>query len=79
MPDVAVVEPPVADRTRGDEYLAEIIALLPEIRARAGATERAGRVSDDIVKALADIGVFRAVQPRQWADWNSALRPSMRA
>ncbi len=66
MPDVAVAEPPVADTVQADAFVAGITALLPEIRARAGETERAGRVSHDIVKALTDIGVFRAVQPRQW-------------
>lgn len=66
MPDVAVAEPPVVDTIQSDAFLAGITALLPEIRARAGETECAGRVSDDIIKALADAGVFRAVQPRQW-------------
>jgi 3-hydroxy-9,10-secoandrosta-1,3,5(10)-triene-9,17-dione monooxygenase len=66
MPDVAVAEPPVADVVQADAFLAGITALLPEIRARASETERAGRVSDDMVKSLAKAGVFRAVQPRQW-------------
>src|SRR3954464_91869 len=65
MPDVAVVEP-VANTTEAAAFLTAITALLPDIRARAGETERAGRVSDDVVKALAEFGVFRAVQPRQW-------------
>ncbi|HEX4174203.1 MAG TPA: acyl-CoA dehydrogenase family protein [Acetobacteraceae bacterium] len=65
MPDVAVGEP-VADTVQADAFLTGITALLPEIRARAGETERAGRVSDDMVKALANAGVFRAVQPTQW-------------
>src|SRR5690348_8720477 len=66
MPDVAVAEPPVADAVQADAFLAGITVLLPEIRARASETERAGRVSDDMVQALAKAGVFRAVQPRQW-------------
>jgi 3-hydroxy-9,10-secoandrosta-1,3,5(10)-triene-9,17-dione monooxygenase len=66
MPDVAVAKPTLADRTQADRFLAEITALLPDIRARAAETESAGRVAADMVKALADIGVFRAVQPRQW-------------
>src|SRR5690242_7186947 len=65
MPDVAVVEP-AANIADADAFLTAITALLPDIHARAGETERAGRVSDDVVKALTDIGVFRAVQPRQW-------------
>jgi 3-hydroxy-9,10-secoandrosta-1,3,5(10)-triene-9,17-dione monooxygenase len=73
MADIAVAEPPVTDTVQADAFLAKIRALLPEIRARAGETERAGRVSDDIVKALTDIGVFRAVQPRQWGGWELDL------
>jgi 3-hydroxy-9,10-secoandrosta-1,3,5(10)-triene-9,17-dione monooxygenase len=65
MPDVAVADPP-AHTTLADKFLADITALLPDIRAKAGETERAGRVSAEMVKALAEIGVFRAVQPRQW-------------
>src|SRR3954464_6369687 len=65
MPDVAVVEP-AANTAEADEFLTAITELLPDIRARAGETERAGRVSAEIVQALTKVGVFRAVQPRQW-------------
>ncbi|MBO0712045.1 MAG: hypothetical protein J2P47_12285 [Acetobacteraceae bacterium] len=47
-------------------FLDGIIALLPEIRARAAQTEQQGVLSGDIVHALANADVFRAVQPRQW-------------
>ena len=47
-------------------FLDRIDALLPEIRARAAETERTGRVSDEMIAALTEAGVFRAVQPRQW-------------
>jgi len=48
-------------------FLAGIVELLPEIRVRAPETERLGRISDEIVQALTNADVFRAVQPRQWS------------
>jgi 3-hydroxy-9,10-secoandrosta-1,3,5(10)-triene-9,17-dione monooxygenase len=70
MPDTLQAEPrpaPQPARTAGSErFLGRITALLPQIRARAAETERLGRVPDDIVQALTEVGVFRAVQPRQW-------------
>ena len=47
-------------------FLDRIDALLPEIRAVAAETERSGRVSDEMIAALTEASVFRAVQPRQW-------------
>jgi len=52
--------------TVADTFLSRIDALLPEIRARAAETERLGRVPEDLIRALIDIGVFRALQPRRW-------------
>jgi 3-hydroxy-9,10-secoandrosta-1,3,5(10)-triene-9,17-dione monooxygenase len=70
MPDTLQTEPrlaPVpAGKAESDMFLARIAALLPQIRARAAETERLGRVPDDIIQALTEVGVFRAVQPRQW-------------
>jgi 3-hydroxy-9,10-secoandrosta-1,3,5(10)-triene-9,17-dione monooxygenase len=62
MPDVA----PAELQPDSARFLADIAALLPAIRTRAAETERAGKVPDDIIQALTDAGVFRAVQPRQW-------------
>jgi len=62
MPDV-----PLAARSADSkQFLGGIAALLPEIRARAAETERLGSVPGDIIQALTDVDVFRAVQPRQW-------------
>jgi 3-hydroxy-9,10-secoandrosta-1,3,5(10)-triene-9,17-dione monooxygenase len=66
MPDAPVAEPLAARSADSAKFLAAIAALLPEIRARAAETERAGSVPDDIIQALTDADVFRAVQPRQW-------------
>jgi 3-hydroxy-9,10-secoandrosta-1,3,5(10)-triene-9,17-dione monooxygenase len=52
--------------TDAGAFLDRIDALLPEIRARAAETEQLGRVPDDVIEALTEAGVFRAVQPRQW-------------
>lgn len=49
-----------------ETFLADIDALLPTIRARAAETERLGRIPNDIIGLLTEVGVFRAVQPRQW-------------
>ena len=62
MPDMSVG----ARSADSKQFLAGIAALLPEIRARAGETERLGSVPDDIIQALTNADVFRAVQPRQW-------------
>src|SRR5689334_8502340 len=68
MPDTMQADraapPPAAAETDG--FLARIDALLPRIRAEAAATERRGHVSPETIAALAEAGVFRAVQPRQW-------------
>jgi 3-hydroxy-9,10-secoandrosta-1,3,5(10)-triene-9,17-dione monooxygenase len=57
-------DPPAKSAERA--FLERIDALLPTIRARAADTESLGRVPDDLVAALTEAGVFRAVQPRQW-------------
>jgi 3-hydroxy-9,10-secoandrosta-1,3,5(10)-triene-9,17-dione monooxygenase len=57
MPDIGLAESTFSTR---------IAALLPEIRARAAETERRGVVAADIIQALSDACVFRALQPRQW-------------
>jgi hypothetical protein len=66
MPDVALAEQVAVPAADAESFFAGIAALLPELRARAGQTERAGGVPDDIIQALTDADVFRAMQPRQW-------------
>ena len=66
MPPLAQVIERPAFKDDQKTFLSRIDVLLPMIRARAAETERLGRVPDDIVEALTDVGVFRAVQPRQW-------------
>ena len=65
MPDVAPAEQVAVPAADAESFFAGIAALLPEIRARATQTERAGGVPDDIIQALTDADVFRAMQPRQ--------------
>ncbi|HEY0423092.1 MAG TPA: acyl-CoA dehydrogenase family protein [Rhodopila sp.] len=66
MLDLAPVKQSDAIEDPRQSFLAGIDDLLPTIRARAGETERLGRVPEDIVQRLTDAGVFRAAQPRQW-------------
>ena len=56
MPDMSVG----ARSADSKQFLAGIAALLPEIRARAGETERLGSVPDDIIQALTNADVFAA-------------------
>jgi 3-hydroxy-9,10-secoandrosta-1,3,5(10)-triene-9,17-dione monooxygenase len=49
-----------------DSFLRNIDALLPAIRDRDREVERNGMVSREVIRWLTEIGMFRAVQPRQW-------------
>ena len=55
--------PTASSRSSADGIKAEVRRLLPAIRAKAAATERARRVPDEHVEALRDIGFFKLVQP----------------
>jgi 3-hydroxy-9,10-secoandrosta-1,3,5(10)-triene-9,17-dione monooxygenase len=66
MPDLPFPDAAASREADPAAFLHRIDALLPELRARAGETERAGQVPADIVSGLTDAGVFRATQPRQW-------------
>ncbi len=52
--------------TAAHKFLSRIDMLLPEIRAHAAETERLGRVPEKLIRTLTGIGIFRALQPRQW-------------
>ena len=52
--------------TDAHAYLGAVRDLLPGIRARAAAVEQNGRIADETVRELDEVGVFRALQPRQW-------------
>jgi 3-hydroxy-9,10-secoandrosta-1,3,5(10)-triene-9,17-dione monooxygenase len=47
-------------------FLAAIDGMLPELRSRAAEVEQRGMVPEDIIRSLTAVGVFRALQPRQW-------------
>ncbi len=66
MLDLAPLTQRDTDAGTRERFLSGIDNVLPIIRARAAETERLGRIPEDIVLRLADAGVFRAVQPRQW-------------
>ena len=50
----------------GDELLERARALVPMLRARAVATERDRRISDDVMDALIAADLFRVAQPRRY-------------
>jgi alkylation response protein AidB-like acyl-CoA dehydrogenase len=55
--------PPRPDRAQLEAQLA---AIGPQIKARAYATEKAGRVPEENIRALADIGYFEIVKPARF-------------
>lgn len=61
----SIIEP-VAVSVDREQYLADIRALLPGIGERAAATERLGRIPDETIRELTDIGVFAGLQPKRW-------------
>jgi 3-hydroxy-9,10-secoandrosta-1,3,5(10)-triene-9,17-dione monooxygenase len=71
-----------SDAVASEAYLEKVSATLAAIRERAAETERLGRIPDATIQALAEAGVFRAVQPRRWGGleidpatfWESMLR-----
>ncbi|MCD7439729.1 hypothetical protein K4B79_16010 [Streptomyces lincolnensis] len=47
-------------------YLERIDGILPLLRTNTLKAAELRRMSDESIRAMADVGVFRAVQPRQW-------------
>ena len=47
-------------------YLDAVASILPGIRERADSVEALGRIPEGTVRELDEVGVFRALQPRQW-------------
>jgi len=54
------------DVTASERLLARATALVPLLRDRAERTEQARRVSDEVLDALADAGIFRMTAPRRY-------------
>jgi 3-hydroxy-9,10-secoandrosta-1,3,5(10)-triene-9,17-dione monooxygenase len=63
---IAILSPRTSTAAASEAYLDRVSATLAGIRERAAETERSGRIPDATIRALADAGVFRAVQPRRW-------------
>ncbi|HMO54933.1 MAG TPA: hypothetical protein PJ994_10550, partial [Tepidiformaceae bacterium] len=51
---------------RNAAYLDAVRSLLPAIRDRAASVEKLGRIPDETVRELDEVGVFRGLQPRQF-------------
>ncbi len=47
-------------------YLEGVRSILPAIRGRAATIDQVGRLPEETVRELDEVGVFRALQPRQW-------------
>jgi len=66
---------PIADPEAATDRLVErVAALAPLVRERAREAEAAGRVTDDVMAALEETGVFRALTPRRWSGMGLGLR-----
>jgi 3-hydroxy-9,10-secoandrosta-1,3,5(10)-triene-9,17-dione monooxygenase len=48
------------------KYLDDVRSLLPGIKARAATVEKLGRLPDETICELDEVGVFRGLQPRQF-------------
>lgn len=64
-----VVRPQTAPRPEFSEILGRVRKLVPEIDARALATEKAKRVPAETMDALRDAGVFRMMQPARFGGY----------
>ena len=56
------------------ELLARARALTPALLARAAETEAARRTSDETVRAMAEAGLFRILQPRRFGGYELDMR-----
>lgn len=68
----AVREPVRADapdRPAFETILDRVLAVAPDIRARAVATESAGRVSDETVAQLRETGLYKVMQPARFGGY----------
>ena len=64
---MSIVESPTTpERIGREQYLDSVRALLPAIRDRAAATEEMGRIPDETIAELTDIGALAGLRPRQW-------------
>ena len=57
-----------------EDLLERARALTPMLRERAEDTENARRVSDEVVAAFADAGLFRIMQPREFGGYEMDMR-----
>src|SRR5688572_25380869 len=71
-----------APQTLGDpaRFLERVDSILPLLRENTFKAEEIRRLPDENIQAMADAGIFRAIQPRQWGGleidpttWEEAL------
>ena len=68
-PEAMRVHVPAATRPDFSEIVARVRSLRPQIEARALATEKAKRVSDETMEALRNTAVFRLMQPARFGGY----------
>ncbi len=66
MASVLRIDPRVSQEVIVSEMVERIGAALPALQANALAEEKAGRLSDETVRTLDDIGVFRISVPKEY-------------
>ena len=66
MASIVRIDSRVAHDTIVDQMVERIAAALPALQANALAEEKAGRLSDETVRMLDEIGVFRVSVPREY-------------
>src|SRR5262245_58758327 len=57
-----------------DQLIERVAALAPLIRERAREAEAQGRLTDDVMSALEQTEVFRALTPKRWGGLGLGLR-----
>lgn len=58
-----------SDIPTGDELVSRARNLIPMLRDKADAIEKARRVDHDVIRAFKEAGFFKILQPRQWGGY----------
>ena len=59
----------------GEELVRRAEAMIPMLRAKAEATEKARRISDETIAAFREAGFFKVLQPKRWGGYE--MHPSV--
>ena len=56
-----------------DALVARAQALVPELRARQAATEKAGHALPEAIESFQDAGLYRVVQPKKFGGYEYGI------